>query len=214
MTDIDSIVERFNQIRIYFEYKQSEFADKLNTTQANIAKIQAKKGAPNLEIVSLLITKLNISPAYLFYGVGPIQNEEWDMLLEVGLVEKKVLSKLQNAKETSLYKTIFSTFSTSISIQIFLCVFFKKIGNIKDVQPDGAKQKLLDLLLDFEKEYSNFSSKPSNTRYLSKKDREAAIAFVQENFDDDEAYFMLKNAKKIQKEIKEEIPHIHKIFNC
>lgn len=209
-----NLCKRFVEIRKSKKINQSVYADLLGTTRSNIASIEAGRNTPNGEIIHKLIVELQVSPAYLFFGVGPIENEEWNMFLDAGQIEKKVLEKLQNTKETSFYKTIFSALSTTISVQVFLCIFFKKVDSIGIVQPQGAKQKLVDLLVDFEKEYSNIQLLPSNVRYLSKKDREIAIAFVQENFDDDEAYFMLKNAKKIQTEIKKEIPHIHKIFNC
>lgn len=201
---LEDISIRFENVRKELGYNFSQLAKILDTTHVNLSKIAAMKSTPNLQIIANMIDKLNVSPAYLFYGIGPVHNKEWDTLLNRGRIEKEVLNKLQNVKETQFYKTIFSALSTSTNIQTFLHLFFKKVHQII-VEPDGAKQKLIDLLVDLEKEYKNPEPISSNSRYLSKKDKEEAIDYIVTNFDDDEAYFLLKNAKKVQREIKVEM---------
>lgn len=173
MTEVnmEKIGMRIKDIRLSKSLTQQTFADLIGSKRNNIAQVEAGNTIPTSHMIASVIVKGSISPAYLFYGVGPIHNEKWNSMLDDALHEKEILSKTKTENELELYQMLFDTKDEAV-----LDVFKDTILNSKDDIKVGSSKEIL---------------------LLSVQSAEKIEQFVSKTFDEDEAYFVLKNAVKI-----------------
>lgn len=91
--------ERIKELRKAKNLTQQEFADQIGTTRNNIAGYETGRREPSAAAVNLIITKLNVSEAWLRTGEG-------DMFLQVSKEDElsAAVHKLLSG-ETSEFKT-------------------------------------------------------------------------------------------------------------